>query len=177
MSCSLLKDENSSSLSCATVFKSVKNCHFSRVSCSVRKFLQDSHFISILSKRSSQTSVDSVMYMGDRDIRQRAIKEDNGVFPIICLHIAIKKVKTSPLNFFSCTLVILPLLFTCCMPYFSEKSMPILLLETLLSYFDTSVSNNFNIVFTSSKISTIPASHRIVLARVSMGNEAMGLPV
>ena len=177
MSCSLLKDENSSSLSCAAVFKSMKNCHFSRVSCSVRKFLQDSHFISILSKRSSQASVDSAMYMGDLDIRQRAIKEDNGVFPVICLHIAIKKVKTSPLNFFSCTLVILPLLFTCCMPYFSEKSMPILLLETLLSYFDMSVSNNFNIVFASSKISTIPASHRIVLARVSMGNGAMDLPV
>ena len=63
MSCSLLKDENFSSLSCATIFKSVKNCHFPRVSCSVRKFLQDSHFISILSKRSSQASVDSVMYM------------------------------------------------------------------------------------------------------------------
>ena len=84
-------------------------------------FLQDTDFMSILSKRGSQASEDSLMYMGDRHIRQRAIIENNRIFPIICLHIAIRKVKISALNFFFCTLVILPLLFTCCKSYSREN--------------------------------------------------------
>ena len=139
--------------------------------------LQDTHFMSILSKRSSQASGDSFMYMSDRHIRQWAINEDNGIFSVICFHIALRKVQTSALNFFSWTLVILPLLFTCCMSYFRENSMPILLLKTLFSCFDMSISNNFNVVFAPSKISAKQTCHRIVLARTWMRNGAMGLPV
>ena len=150
-----------------TLLYRVKNCHFSRVSCSVRNFLQYTHFMSILSKRSSQASRDSVMYMGDGDIRQQAIKEDNGIFPIICLHIAIRKVQISALNFLSCTLVILSLLFTCCMSYFSEKPMQFCCWKLCC----------FTLVCLFPVISTIHTYHNIVLARVSMGNGAMGLLV
>ena len=74
LSCSLVKDETSSPLWCTTVFKNV--CHFSLVSCSSRNVSVGHsfpHFKSILSKRTSQASGDSVMYMGERHMRKRAI--------------------------------------------------------------------------------------------------------
>ena len=40
-----------------------------------------------------------------------------------------------------------------------------------------SISNNVNIVFAPSKVSAKQTSHRIALARASMRNGAMGLPV
>lgn len=47
----------------------------------------------------------------------------------------------------ACTLVILKLLFGCCMFYFRENLMTILLLETLFLCFNMSIFNNFNTVF------------------------------
>lgn len=79
-SCSLLKDENSSLLLYATVFQNLEYCLFVE---SAKNFLLDINLMNTLSKRSSQTSEGSVMCMGDRNLRQRAINEENGLFSII----------------------------------------------------------------------------------------------
>ena len=121
------------------------------------------------------------MYMGDRHLRQQTINYDNGHFSVICLHIAIRKVQTSALNFSSCMLKIFPLPYSCCKPYFSKNPMSTLLLETLFTCFNMTIFNNFNIALAPSKISgQKKTSHRIVLASPQESpkrNGAMGLLV
>ena len=132
-------------------------------------FLKHTNIMSILAKRSSQASGDSLMYMGDRHLRQRNIIEDNWLFSANAFLFSLLA--------HACTLVILPLLFGCCMSYSRENPMPILLLETLFPRYDMS---DFDIVFAPSKISgqtNFQYNRCSKSSRVSTRNGAMDLLV